>query len=205
MNRDSNGYTFLFAALMVVVVATSLAFAATALKEKQAENVRKEKMQNILSTIGIETDREGAEVLYNKYITEQLALKAGGAVDAEADAFKIELSKEVKKKLKALIQARVNRPTILVFASYQVLFAVVACSVVIVFPSLLKAALRLMDKRRFHVVFLSMQIVGGLLGLFSVLLRHKVAGRAYLFFLFLTLLSVFPFLITMARLTCHLE
>lgn len=97
MNRDSNGYTFLFAALMVVVVATSLAFAATALKDKQAENVRKEKMQNILATIGIKTDREGAEVLYNKYITEQLALKTGGAVDAEADAFKIELSKEVKK------------------------------------------------------------------------------------------------------------
>ncbi|MFP2996348.1 Na(+)-translocating NADH-quinone reductase subunit C [Spongiivirga sp. MCCC 1A20706] len=97
MNRDSNAYTFLFAAAMVVVVAASLAFAATSLKDLQQENVRKEKMQNILYTIGIETDRDGAEELFGKYIQEQLALKPGGGVDAERDAFKIELSKEVKK------------------------------------------------------------------------------------------------------------
>ena len=49
MNRDSNSYTFLFAAIMVFVVASSLAFTATSLKDKQNENVRKEQMQNILS------------------------------------------------------------------------------------------------------------------------------------------------------------
>ena len=58
MNRDSNAYTFLFAAAMVMVVASSLAFTATSLKSRQADNIRKEKMQNILATIGIETDRE---------------------------------------------------------------------------------------------------------------------------------------------------
>jgi Na+-transporting NADH:ubiquinone oxidoreductase subunit C len=68
MNRDSNSYTFLFAAVMVFVVASSLAFTATSLKEKQDENVRKEQMQNILSTIGIQSDRDGAEVLYNQYV-----------------------------------------------------------------------------------------------------------------------------------------
>ena len=60
MNRDSNGYTFLFAAAMVLVVASTLAFTASSLKSLQADNVRKEKMQNILSTIGIQTDREQA-------------------------------------------------------------------------------------------------------------------------------------------------
>ena len=34
MNRDSNSYTFLFAAVMVFVVASSLAFTATSLKEQ---------------------------------------------------------------------------------------------------------------------------------------------------------------------------
>ena len=63
MNRDSNGYTFLFAALMVLVVASTLAFTASSLKSLQEDNVRKEKMQNILTTIGIQTDREKAEQL----------------------------------------------------------------------------------------------------------------------------------------------
>ena len=97
MNRDSNSYTFLFAAVMVFVVASSLAFTATSLKGKQDENVRKEQMQNILSTIGIDTDRDGAEKLYNEYITQQLALTQTGDADDEVNAFKIQLGTEVKK------------------------------------------------------------------------------------------------------------
>ena len=97
MNRDSNSYTFLFAAIMVFVVASSLAFTATSLKDKQNENVRKEQMQNILSTIGIETDRDGAEKLYNQFITQQLALTLEGKADEEVNAFKIQLGTEVKK------------------------------------------------------------------------------------------------------------
>ncbi|MGB0280072.1 MAG: Na(+)-translocating NADH-quinone reductase subunit C [Flavobacteriaceae bacterium] len=98
MNRDSNGYTFGFAAAMVLVVASVLAFTASSLKDLQAENVRKEKMQNILSTIGIETDREGAEKLFNNYIVEQLALRNDGTVDADVSAFSdINLALEIKK------------------------------------------------------------------------------------------------------------
>ena len=97
MNRDSNAYTFLFATLMVLVVASSLAFTATSLKAKQDENVRKEKMQNILSTIGIQTDRDQAEVLYKQYITQELALVKDGSNDESVDAFKIQLSTETKK------------------------------------------------------------------------------------------------------------
>jgi len=98
MNRDSNAYTFGFAAAMVLVVASVLAFTASSLKDLQAENVRKEKMQNILATIGIETDREGAEQLFKNYIVEQLALRNDGTVDDEVDAFSdINLALEIKK------------------------------------------------------------------------------------------------------------
>ena len=97
MNRDSNVYTFLFAAVMVLVVASSLAFTATALKDKQNENVRKEKMQNILSTIGIETDRDQAETLYKEYITQELALVKDGSNDESVSAFKIKMATETKK------------------------------------------------------------------------------------------------------------
>ena len=97
MNRDSNAYTFLFAAAMVLVVASSLAFTATSLKSRQADNIRKEKMQNILATIGIETDREQAEELYKKHVKEALALTATGSVDAQTDAFTLKLNQEIKK------------------------------------------------------------------------------------------------------------
>ena len=97
MNRDSNAYTFLFATLMVLVVASALAFTASSLKDLQNANVRKEKMQNILATIGIETDREEAEKLYRKHITAELSLTQSGAVDSEVAAFEIKLNNELKK------------------------------------------------------------------------------------------------------------
>lgn len=97
MNRDSNAYTFIFAGIMVVVVALALAIAATSLKPMQNENIRKEKMQNILSTIGVEVERDAAEEPFNTYITEQLSLTANGEVDPDTDAFGIDLAKEVKK------------------------------------------------------------------------------------------------------------
>ena len=98
MNRDSNLYTFLFATIMVFVVATVLAFTSQSLKDLQSENVRKEKMQNILSTVGITTDRDGAEELFNKYIDDQLAIQNDGSIDASVDVFNnVKLSLELKK------------------------------------------------------------------------------------------------------------
>ena len=98
MNRDSNLYTFLFATIMVFVVATVLAFTSQSLKDLQSENVRKEKMQNILSTVGITTDRDGAEELFNKYIEDQLAIQNDGSIDASVDVFNnVKLSLELKK------------------------------------------------------------------------------------------------------------
>ncbi|NJX17503.1 NADH:ubiquinone reductase (Na(+)-transporting) subunit C, partial [Tamlana crocina] len=58
---NSNSYTFIFAIVMVVVVGVVLAFAATSLQPKQYENARQEKMQNILATVGIQTERSEAE------------------------------------------------------------------------------------------------------------------------------------------------
>lgn len=97
MNRESNAYTLIFAVIMVVVVASALAIAATSLQPLQAENVKIEKMQNILSTIGIESAKEEAQETYTKYITESIALDGNGEIVAEGDeAFAIDLAKEYK-------------------------------------------------------------------------------------------------------------
>lgn len=98
MDKNSNAYTFIFAIIMVTVIAGVLAFTATSLKPLQEKNVKAEKMQNILGTIGVtDVSRDDAEVEYNKYIKQELALKADGTVDEDAVAFTLNLKKEVKK------------------------------------------------------------------------------------------------------------
>ena len=97
MDRNSNSYTFIFAVVMVVVVAAALAFTATTLKPLQAENVRQEKMQNILSTIGINVSRKEASEQFSGFVKQELALNSDGSVNKDVDAFKIELMKETKK------------------------------------------------------------------------------------------------------------
>lgn len=107
MNRDSNVYTFIFSIVLVIVVAAALAFTATSLSERQGNNVRAEKMQDILSTVGVTTveldgketflSRDLAEESYNKYIVEELALRSDGSVDEEVKAFEIDLATETRK------------------------------------------------------------------------------------------------------------
>lgn len=95
---NTNSYTFIFAIVMVVVVGSILAFAATSLQPTQYENMRQEKMQNILATVGVETDRAGAEELYRQYITEEIVLDSEGEVKEGVEAFDVDLAKEIKRE-----------------------------------------------------------------------------------------------------------
>jgi len=98
MDKNSNIYTFIFVGIMVIGIASILAFTSQTLKPMQKENVKNEKMQNILSTIGINVSREEAEGLYSKYIKEELALKIDGSVNESLNPFsEINLAKELKK------------------------------------------------------------------------------------------------------------
>lgn len=97
MDRNSNVYTFIFAIVMVVLVAAALAYTATSLKPLQNENVRQEKMQSILATIGIETTRENAPENYKKYIEKGIALNNQGEVVEGRDAFQVNLAEEMSK------------------------------------------------------------------------------------------------------------
>jgi len=101
MDKNSNIYTFFFVGTMVIGIASILAFTSQTLKPMQKENVKNEKMQNILSTIGINVSREEAEGLYSKYIKEELALKIDGSVNKSLNPFsEINLAKEIKKDYK---------------------------------------------------------------------------------------------------------
>ncbi len=98
MDRDSNFYTFLFVGVMIVGIASILAYTSQTLKPMQDENVKNEKMQNILSTVGINVTREQAEKTYKEYITSELALKIDGSVNESINPFSdLNLAKELKK------------------------------------------------------------------------------------------------------------
>ncbi|SDW36762.1 Na+-transporting NADH:ubiquinone oxidoreductase subunit C [Lutibacter oricola] len=101
-NTDSNTYTVLFATGMVLVVGTLLAFLASSLKEKIAENKRIEKQQNILYAMGVNENEEGSlafvakenvESEFSKYITKQVVIE-GEKVTENNEAYLIDLKKE---------------------------------------------------------------------------------------------------------------
>lgn len=81
MNRDSNGYTIIYASVMVVLVAIGLAFTALKLKPKQSENERIDKMQQILRAINkSETDASKVTEAYKKYVVKELIVNVKGEV-----------------------------------------------------------------------------------------------------------------------------
>lgn len=83
LDTNSNIYTILFSVIMVGVVAAGLAFTAVQLQPLQEENVRIEKMQNILQSVGKETTPETAQEVYDKMIVKQYAINKKGEIVLE--------------------------------------------------------------------------------------------------------------------------
>ncbi|HKJ79615.1 MAG TPA: hypothetical protein VKA10_08765, partial [Prolixibacteraceae bacterium] len=61
MDRNSNSYTFIYAAIMVILVAAILASVAMALRPLQRKNYEIEKKQNILASVNIQAAATEAE------------------------------------------------------------------------------------------------------------------------------------------------
>jgi len=97
INKNSSGYTFGFAIVMVVVVGALLAVAAMGLKPFQDKNVKLEKMQNILSSINIVTDRDQASELFDKYVVEQVVINHAGEIVEGELAFNVNVKKQFKE------------------------------------------------------------------------------------------------------------
>lgn len=92
----SNRYVFMYASVMVIVVALVLSTAATLLRPLQEKNMRIEKMQNILSTIEISASKGEAIELFEQYITQTKVLNHVGE-EIEGDAFEVDLQDENRK------------------------------------------------------------------------------------------------------------
>jgi len=104
VNTDKNVYTVVFAAVMVVVVGSILAFLASSLSGRIDENMRFEKQQNILYAMGVnENEGKGSvsfvptdvvEEEFSKYIKEQLVIK-GDEILNNDEAYLIDVKKQL--------------------------------------------------------------------------------------------------------------
>lgn len=101
VDTNSNVYTFAFSSILVIVVASLLAFTAEQLKPLQKENVKKEKMQNILASVGVEVeDADQAPAEYKKYIVEEIMINGNGEKkDADVRPFDVDVLKAYKSGL----------------------------------------------------------------------------------------------------------
>lgn len=104
INKNSNSFTFLFAIVMVVVVGSLLAFTYMNLKPAQQENVRREKMQNILSAMNVKVARDEAPALYADLIKDTRMVDAQGKL-VEGDAFGLDVRKQYKDEKARVISA----------------------------------------------------------------------------------------------------
>lgn len=93
----SNRYIFIYSAVMVVVVAILLTVVAIGLKPQQQYNIRVEKMQNILTSVNIESTTQNAEDLFNKYIVGQKVININNEEQNNQKAFDVNVELESKK------------------------------------------------------------------------------------------------------------
>ena len=99
MNKNSNTYQILYAAVMVLLVGTVLAFIYMALKPKQNENIANDTRKQILSALHIATpDDAQVKDVYEKYITQDLLVDGEGNIvdSAKNVAFNVNMKKNVK-------------------------------------------------------------------------------------------------------------
>jgi Na+-transporting NADH:ubiquinone oxidoreductase subunit C len=111
---DKNVYTVIFAVLMVIVVGSVLAFAASGFKGRIDENKRIEKQQNILYAMGVNENDESSVTFvskdiiadeFDKYISSQIVIQ-GDNISEDPNAYLIDIKKEKSLAKEADYQRR---------------------------------------------------------------------------------------------------
>ncbi len=120
VNKNSNGYTFLFAIAMVVIVGVALAVTSQSLKPLQQKNEATKKMMDILGAIQVDADRENAADLFGEYVSRRVAVNYEGTevsskqgdIDPydKEDPFNIDVQKDYRSYVKKIVKANGKDP-----------------------------------------------------------------------------------------------
>lgn len=95
MKTNSNSYTIIYAAVMVVIVAFMLAFVSSSLRDRQNRNVEFDTKKQILSALNVR-NVEDVENTYKKYVKQDMLMLADGTLTENQDGFSTAYEKEVK-------------------------------------------------------------------------------------------------------------
>ncbi len=99
MDKQGNAYTFIYASVMVILVAAVLAFLAQALKPMQDENEMVAKKMSILGAINVESNAQNAEEIYAKIIGESSYIVNFEGEKIEGEAFNVNMAVETRKNI----------------------------------------------------------------------------------------------------------
>ncbi len=99
MNRQSNTYTIIYSAILVLVVGVVLSVVYQALRPKQVENIANDTKRQILASARITPDKgQTISDLYDQHITGSFIVNSNGEkVDSSTDPFDVNVALEVKK------------------------------------------------------------------------------------------------------------
>ncbi len=99
MNKQSNSYTIIYSAALVLIVGIALSLVYQILKPRQDENIANDKKKQILAAVLI-TPQNGENVadLYDKYIVDSYIVDSEGKrIETTLNPFDINISSEIKK------------------------------------------------------------------------------------------------------------
>ncbi len=97
MDRQGNTFTFIYASVMVVVVAALLAFVSQSLKPIQEKNVEIAKKIDILKSVKIISTSKDAEKKYEENVGDNSFVINYSGEKIDGEAFAVNMEKEVKK------------------------------------------------------------------------------------------------------------
>lgn len=110
MNTNSNSYTIIYAAIMVVIVAFLLAFVSSSLKDIQNANVKNDTKKQILSAINV-TDVKDADVEFAKYEVKDMLVQADGTLAAYEGEFNTSFKGEIAENRLHVFECKVDGAT----------------------------------------------------------------------------------------------
>lgn len=96
MNKQSNTYTIIYIIILVVLVGTALAATSLALRERQQDNVKADKMSQILTAALITPEKENVVAEFDRFITRQFVVNERGEVLEGVKAFDVDVAAQSK-------------------------------------------------------------------------------------------------------------
>ncbi len=100
MDKQGNLYTFLYASIIVIIVATLLSFASQILKPRQTTNELVARKIDILQSANIASTNNDASEKYKQFVGERsYVYDFKGQIIEDLDALEVDMIKEARKPL----------------------------------------------------------------------------------------------------------